>query len=97
MGCVCLPWFSPTSGSNYLFGKGQHPWVQVTSPQRSTCIWFPGPGVMSPPVKDQNHDPGCLDRMWPVNVPWVATLPAFANQLPEPLPRSHALLFLPAL
>lgn len=39
----------------------------------------------------------CLDRMWPVNVPWVATLPAFANQLPEPLLRSHALLFLPAL
>ena len=31
MGCLCLPWFSPTSGSNYLFGKGQHPWIQVTS------------------------------------------------------------------
>ena len=37
------------------------------------------------PFKDQDHDSGRLDRMWQVTVLWVAALPAFVNQVPEPL------------
>lgn len=53
------------------------------------------------PFKDQDHYSGHLDRMWQwqVTVLWVATLPAFVNQLPGPLCQVslHPLLFLPVL
>lgn len=39
------------------------------------------------PLKDQDHDSGCLDRTWQARVPSAAALPTSGHRLPEPLSR----------
>lgn len=71
---MCLPTWFPNLWQQSLW-KGPAPMgAGITSEKHMHMV--PRSRCHVPPFKDKTMTQAVLDRMWPVNVPWVATLPA---------------------